>query len=260
MVIPTVLLLLGTLGTWVTVAITNETGHDVSQLLDDFIAFIEPIMRARGDNEIEIDGVSDSQPISGSLIEHRLMKIDHPKVQALLEDPTIPIQFSFSCEKGKFGDITTLKRVGRAVESAGAFLIQNVILKSHYSLETMYVKYPKCVISIADVPFKGQITFKAPHNNFKTNLVFYALDKYCYFTGGPTSFNGPLELKSVVQGTPYNKVFEQLIDYLIKRNPDDVKNKAKWKLQQALASAARKFKGCAFLNDRIRQHVMNKHR
>ncbi|KAF6198989.1 hypothetical protein GE061_007012 [Apolygus lucorum] len=263
MVIPTVLLLtLGALGTS-GLNIVIPPVHDVSTIVDDYLAFIEPIMRARGDTEIEIDGINDAQiSVHGHhLIKHHLKLADHPKLQELLKDPSIPIPFSLSCEKGKLGDISTLKRVGPASEKLWHFSGEDSItLTAQYTLKTMYAKYPKCKIYLANVPYKGQITLRAPHSNFTTTLDLFSRKKECYFTDYSTHFNDKtLELKTTVKGTPYNKLFEQLIDYLIKKNPNDVRNKANDRLSFALAASARKHKGCLFLDNSIRQHVKNKH-
>ncbi|KAF6198986.1 hypothetical protein GE061_007009 [Apolygus lucorum] len=264
MFMPTVLLLtLGALGTSGTVLPKPNRGHDVSQLLDDYLAFVEPIMRAEGNIETEIGGVSDSPAffVGQNSIEHHLKKVDHPKVQSLLENPSEPIPFSFSCEKGKLGDLSTLKRIGPAVET-----LTNVVkggkiltLKGQYTLETMYAKFPNCKFSLANLPFKGQITLKATHNNFTSTLDFYSLGKYCRFGIYPTSLNGPLELKTVVNGTPYNKLFEQLLEYLIRKHPNDVTIIANSKLQSALDLIAFKSKSCGFLIDGVLQHIKNKH-
>ncbi|KAF6198988.1 hypothetical protein GE061_007011 [Apolygus lucorum] len=262
MVLPTVLLLtLGALGTSGFHVFTPP--HDVSEIVDDYLAFIEPIMRARGDTEIDIEGINDAQiSVHGHhLIKHHLKLADHPKLQELLKDPSIPIPFSLSCEKGKLGDISTLKRVGPAFEILSAYSVGgSFTVTAQYTLETMYAKYPKCKISLANVPYKGQITLKAPHSNFTTTLGLFSRKKECYFTDFSTHFNDKtLELKTTVKGTPYNKLFEQLIDFLIKKNPNDVKNKANDRLSLALEVTARKHKGCLFLDNSVRQHVKNKH-
>ncbi|KAF6198990.1 hypothetical protein GE061_007013, partial [Apolygus lucorum] len=75
--------------------------------------------------------------------------------------------------KGKLGDITTLKRVGPAIEERSIDSVErDLYVTAQFTLKTMYMKYPECTISLVSMP--------KLHSKFLTTISQPTLDLYSF--------------------------------------------------------------------------------
>ncbi|KAF6198991.1 hypothetical protein GE061_007014 [Apolygus lucorum] len=227
--------------------------HNVSGLVDDFLEFIYPILRFNGHTEIKFDDISTTDhPVNLKHIDSRL--INTPKLREYLgSNTTIP--FSFSCEDGKLGDITTLRRSAPATERLefviGLF-VKFISIRSHFTLEKLYVRFSKCEFTLGDARYKGKLTLEASKNDFKTDLKLVAIgDTSCGLRDKSTPRgNEPLVLKPVVTGTPLKKIIEKILTGIFKKYAKEVKKLTNEKLIDAFSDVIKTNKLCDFLHKR----------
>ncbi|KAF6198992.1 hypothetical protein GE061_007015 [Apolygus lucorum] len=230
--------------------------NDVSALLDDFLAFITPVWKARGETGIDFTDISHVEdfPVNDG-IKKLLKQSDDPKLRKYSQEKTVP--FKFSCTNGKLGDISTLKRVkkSKATEQKvfGVWRSNILTISAVLTLDTMYIRYPNCDIAIGEFYHQNvSITFSISNDAFSTVFLLTGLGRNCATVDPLSVFvHGTPKINTVVRGSPHNKAIEHIFNGLIKEHSLQVSLVANWGLTKAILGATNNPHACGFLRKRI---------